>query len=158
MEEWIQLQYGKIMVASQLAGIDKLKPVTIPLVDGLGAQLCDAFAPPSFRRAYAQLDQRMGNRYQSIQIITNNPSLPWELTRPLSANGQRRDFLGSSHRVARGHLVSDGRELPRPTQQIPFVKSSPSLPAMPGTRVCPRRAVNSMRCGACLGRGWSTDA
>ncbi|MBI3373966.1 MAG: CHAT domain-containing protein [Betaproteobacteria bacterium] len=120
MEEWIQLQYGKIMVASQLAGIDKLKPVTIPLVDGLGAQLYDAFAPPSFRRAYAQLDQRLGNSFQSIQIITNNPALPWELMRPLSANGQRHDFLASSHRVARWHLVSDGRELPRPTQQIPL--------------------------------------
>ncbi len=63
------------------------------LVEGVGNDLYDNMAPQAFRDIY-QLLTSNHIRLHTITIVTNSPTLPWELMRPKSADG-KREFLVS---------------------------------------------------------------
>lgn len=86
------------------------------LARGFGDELYDRFAPLGFKQLYWQL-RDAGVRLRTIQVLSDDPMLPWEMMRPARANGQdRQDFMGLTARVARWQLGATG--LPRPPQEL----------------------------------------
>lgn len=80
-------------------------------------------APDCFKRAYWKLHDELGDRFQTIQIYSDEPWIPWELMRPMR---QREDgiieehsFLGIEHSVGRWLNVRAGE----PPQNIQVTKA-----------------------------------
>lgn len=80
---------------------------------GIGEQLWE-LAPASVRAAYWQLRDGLGDGF-SIQIMTDEPSIPWELMRPVRPGAKRKDtrLLAETHPIARGLLDYPSRLRPR---------------------------------------------
>jgi TPR repeat protein len=90
------------------------------LARGFGADLYDRFTPPEFKQLYWQL-RDAGIELRSVQVLSDDPMLPWELMRPARTGGQdRQEFLGLTARVARWQLGTTG--LPRPPQSLQLQK------------------------------------
>jgi hypothetical protein len=86
------------------------------LARGFGADLYDRFTPPEFKQLYWQL-RDAGIELRSVQVLSDDPMLPWELMRAARTGGQdRQEFLGLTARVARWQLGTTG--LPRPPQSL----------------------------------------
>jgi hypothetical protein len=122
LREFLLAQYGKFAAAVP-RGVEAvsdapelpLKERTVPLVRGFGRQLWDQFAPAPFKDAFWRLEARLGAKFHTIQIVTDDPLLPWELMRP--STGERElDLLGIEFLVARWHVSDAGGQLERPPQ------------------------------------------
>lgn len=107
---------------------------------GFGRQLYTQFAPAPFKEAYWKLRDQLGSNFRTLQIFTDDPTLPWELMRPTRADGSgEEDFLGLQLSVARWHLSQDTAQLERPPQLLglrtiavvaPRYTGAQSLPAL----------------------------
>jgi hypothetical protein len=87
---------------------------------GVGEEIWTHYAPEPFKRAYWKLRDQLGDDFDSLQVITNDPLLPWELMRPVRDDGSEpRDFLGTELLIARWHLADRGRQLPAPPLVLP---------------------------------------
>jgi hypothetical protein len=102
-------------------------------LNGFGAELYDRFAPQAFKDLFARMmDQSHGN-LSTIQIYSDDPSLPWELMRPMIASSQQRmDFLGASFSIARWPVTRRG--MMRPPQSLMVQQSVVIAPVYPGSR------------------------
>jgi TPR repeat protein len=101
------------------------------LARGFGADLYDRFTPPEFKQLYWQL-RDAGIELRSVQVLSDDPMLPWELMRPARTGGQdRQEFLGLTARVARWQLGTTG--LPRPPQSLQLQKLIVIAPHYAGT-------------------------
>lgn len=90
---------------------------------GLGRQVYEQFAPPPFREALWRLRDQLGSDFRAIQIVTDDPKVPWELMKPSreAADGpEEMNFLGIEFRLARWHVGSGGKQLDRPPQELPL--------------------------------------
>ena len=74
------------------------------LVEGIGNDLYDNMAPQAFRDIY-QLLNSSHIRLHTITVVTNSPTLPWELMRPKAANSTRA-FLGLSAAIVRENMAA----------------------------------------------------
>ncbi len=92
-------------------------------LNAFGADLYDRFAPPVFKTLLLNLMRKSaGGKSISIQILSDDPAIPWELMRPiLPDNTTRMDFLGSSFSIARWPLR--GIIVPRPPQSLAVERS-----------------------------------
>jgi hypothetical protein len=77
------------------------------LLEGFGEALYQRFAPARFKEAFWALRDRLGESFDSIQIYTVDPVLPWELMRP-HRDSEQAGFLGAAVRLGRWHIGSDG--------------------------------------------------
>jgi len=50
---------------------------------GFGRELYLRFAPAGFKEAFWKLFDKLGSRFKTIQIFSDNPILPWELMLPI---------------------------------------------------------------------------
>ncbi|HEU4727288.1 MAG TPA: CHAT domain-containing protein [Kofleriaceae bacterium] len=82
----------------------------VALLHGIGERLWE-LAPPAFHDAYWSLRGALGDGF-TIQLITDEPHIPWELMRPLRAGASTR-LLAETHPVARGLLAYPDRLRPR---------------------------------------------
>jgi hypothetical protein len=80
------------------------------LLQGIGERLWE-LAPPAFHHAYWTMRDALGDDF-TIQFITDEPYIPWELMRPLKA-GELTRLLAETHPVARGLLAYPDRLRPR---------------------------------------------
>ncbi len=86
---------------------------------GAGRELYQKFAPPAFKKAFWALKDKLGEQFDSIQIFTNDPLLPWELMRPVRDDGtDEQDFLGVDFRIARWHVSQSATQADSPPQQL----------------------------------------
>ena len=74
------------------------------LAEGIGNDLFDNMAPQAFRDIY-QLLTSHHIRLHTITVVTNSPTLPWELMRPRASDGTR-DFLGLTAAIVRENMAS----------------------------------------------------
>ena len=79
--------------------------------DGQGAALYDNQAPQAFKTVYQKL-KKMGAPPMTIEVLTDEPSLPWELMRPMTDDGKREDFLGITLSVVHSTASSAPRVPP----------------------------------------------
>jgi len=69
---------------------------------GLGRELYEQYAPRNFKLALEQLRAPGNPPLRTIQIDTNDPTLPWELMVP--CDRAECAFLGTDYQVARWHI------------------------------------------------------
>ncbi|HEX5709685.1 MAG TPA: CHAT domain-containing protein, partial [Pyrinomonadaceae bacterium] len=69
----------------------------------LGKRLYEQFAPQEFKNAFLAVSRRLGDSFKTIQIITDDPTLPWELMLVPDGEGVERGFLGVEFSVGRWH-------------------------------------------------------
>nr|VFK59662.1 MAG: CHAT domain-containing protein [Candidatus Kentron sp. TUN] len=108
---WLGSKYAKFSGYSVrgVALADKpdapsLNEEAVSMMRGVGKKLYRKFAPAVFKKAFWELVDKRGEDFRSIQIITNNPRLPWELMIPRREDGtDERDFLGLEYQIARWH-------------------------------------------------------
>ncbi len=72
------------------------------LAEGIGNDLYNNLAPQAFRDIY-QLLTANHIRLHTITIVTNSPTLPWELMRPKAADGTS-NFLGLTAAIVRENM------------------------------------------------------
>lgn len=135
LQDWLSLYYTKISQAGRgltltnASAMREIQPTPAPLetarrlalLQGLGKELYQKFAPPAFRNAFWILKDKLGDEFDSIQIFTNDPTLPWELMRPARPDGsEEQDFLGVTFCIARWHVSQGVMPLESPPPQIPL--------------------------------------
>jgi hypothetical protein len=79
------------------------------MMQGIGELLWER-APAAFHDAYWAMRNALGDTF-SIQFITDEPYIPWELMRPVKGGEQTR-LLAETHPVARGLLAYPDRLRP----------------------------------------------
>lgn len=89
----------------------------VATMHGFGRELYQRYAPPPFKEAFWALKEKLGAKFTSIQVFTNDPVIPWELMRPQRGKAET-DFLGIDFRLARWHVNDGGSQLDRPPQQL----------------------------------------
>nr|VFJ61665.1 MAG: CHAT domain-containing protein [Candidatus Kentron sp. DK] len=110
LTNWLKGRYTKLFAEANRRG-DSISPMR-----GLGRDLYHQYAPEVFKKAFWKLVEKLGKDFDSIQIVTNQPHLPWELMIPSRPDrSDEQDFLGVRYRMARWH-----RPLIRPPQSLPL--------------------------------------
>lgn len=127
LNQWLAGYYEKF-TQSRVRGLQKQakvqtklhqKDIMLPLMSGFGNTLYQKFAPPAFKQVFWRLSDKLGPQFDSIQIYTNNPSLPWELMKPSRLDGSdQRRFLGVEFNIARWHISENFQQLDKPPQSI----------------------------------------
>lgn len=120
----------------------------VATLTGFGRDLYQRYAPPPFKEAFWALKDKLGPRFDSIQVFSNDPLLPWELMRPQRGK-QETDFLGIDFRLARWHVNDGGSQLDRPPQQLrvnDLMLIAPNYPDRPLSQVAKveRAALRAM--------------
>jgi len=103
-------------------------------LNAFGAELYDRFAPQAFKDLFFQLwPVGSAGKFRSIQIFSDDPSLPWELMLPAAPDGKgRMDFLGATFSIARWPLSRRGST--RPPQSLAMEKSVVIAPGYRGAQ------------------------
>lgn len=118
LSQWINSKYAKfsrtiprgVALANEPQVNASNKEHAIPLMKGFGNELYNKFAPDIFKEAYWKLVDKKKNAFDSIQIYTNNPVLPWELMKPVRADkSEEHDFIGINYNIARWHVTENSR-------------------------------------------------
>ena len=100
-------------------------------LNGFGAELYDRFAPQAFKDLLSRMLEAGHAGFSSIQIYSDDPSLPWELMRPKLANSnERMDFLGATFSIARWPVTRRG--MMRPPQSLMVEESVVIAPGYQG--------------------------
>jgi len=85
---------------------------------GFGNELWDRFAPAGLKKLYWQLLDA-GVRVRTIQVLSDDPVVPWELMRPARESGKdRQDFLALTTRVARWQMGESAMARPPQTLEV----------------------------------------
>lgn len=92
---------------------------SMKVLEDFGDELYDKFAPEAFKEAFWRLSDKLGDRFDTIQIFSNNPVVPWELMRPRrSSNEKPRPYMGMDFVIGRWHVSDRSRQLDRPPQTL----------------------------------------
>ena len=96
-------------------------------ISAIGDILYD-IAPDCFKRAYWQLHDDLGDKFQTIQIYSDEPWIPWELMRPVRTKDdgtvEGHSFLGVEYSVGRWLNLQAGE----PPQSIQAAKVTVVVP------------------------------
>ncbi len=109
-------------------------------LNGLGDKLYDKYAPAAFKKAFfAILAKAQPGKLITIQVLSDDPSIPWELMRPAipaaedeTGPARRMDFLGVTCSIARWPLSRTGGS--RPPQIMSVDRSVVVAPAYSGAQ------------------------
>jgi len=116
---WLETNYGKLSKVARSVERFNGSSSTMPPKDkniarlkGFGKETYQKSAPDAFKNVFWTLKDKLGVEFDSIQIFTNDPILPWELMRPTRADGSdEEDFLGMNFRIARWHVSQSATQL-----------------------------------------------
>lgn len=139
MRDWLSAQYAAMIRQAAEPDADLRRERGVAFMRGLGAKLWREFAPASVKDAFWTLHDRLGDRFASIQIYTDDPALPWELMRPSRAGAEPLDFLGIGYRVARWHVGTGGEAAGRPPQALAIRNLLAVAPAYEGRARLPEQ-------------------
>jgi hypothetical protein len=113
--------YGRIV--QQQSGISASN-----CISAIGDILYD-IAPDCFKKAYWRLSDDLGGKFQTIQIYSDEPWIPWELMRPIRQKEdgavEGHSFLGVEHSVGRWLNMRAG-EPPQSIQATQAVVIAPN--------------------------------
>lgn len=108
----------------------------VGVMQGIGETLW-AQTPPTVQAGYWKLRDALGDGF-SIQLLTDEPWIPWELMRPVRAGAKDARLMAETHPVARGLLAYPDRLRPtlpadgeRLTVAPDYLHRAPSLPRLP---------------------------
>ncbi len=124
---WLEHYFSRFNQVGQGRGVGlpgqplQQKEHNIALLEGFGRELYRRFAPEHFKRTFWTLMDQTGKEFNSIQVITNDPLIPWELMKPVRdgpIKNKETGFLGIDFRVGRWHI--NNKALQRPPQHLKF--------------------------------------
>lgn len=157
LKPWLEAQYAFFGGASPrgAAPLDEgsaaRRDLVLARLRGFGDELYRRFAPSAFKQAFWQLKGLRGERFRSIQIFTDDPSLPWELMRPSREDGPaEREFLGIDFQIARWH-VGPPPQLERPPQLLSVREVAVIAPQYKGAELLPSQGVERERLARLFG-------
>jgi hypothetical protein len=114
---WLRTEYAEMVRRGNVGNNQLARTEAAAFLHGFGRQAYEQFAPAPFKQAFWKLADKLGPKFHSIQIFTDDPALPWELMRPVRDDGTgERDFLGVEFAVARWHVTEDTRQYDSPPQ------------------------------------------
>ncbi len=104
----------------------------IRLTHSIGRELYEEFAPPAFKKAFWELADKLGDNFKTIQIISDDPTIPWELMIPTRAGDSGKlSFLGLKFSVGRWHLPQGVGLLDSPPQSLNLERLALVAPKYP---------------------------
>jgi hypothetical protein len=128
VQPWLAEQYTSIVRLSQSVRGVKVggggpvsKEQALAELRGIGRELYKRAAGTNFDQAFWEVvDRQQKDAYQfkTIQIYTNNPSVPWELMVPNGAGRAREGFLGTEFDIARWHISDEITSRDVPPRQL----------------------------------------
>lgn len=147
LHAWIQTHYAQMASHGRGFEIADGQTQSVPrqrasdYLNGFGAELYDRFAPQAFKDLFWKLMDNSTNHspqndqakwaFESIQVLSDDPAIPWELMRPSRADGTgRMDFLGLHFMIARWPLAARG--VARPPQLLALRQSAVIAPVYSG--------------------------
>jgi Caspase domain/CHAT domain len=119
LRQWVKQRYDELARVGRGVSVQNTSPTPYPsdVANAFGNDLYDKFAPRAFKELFWHLHDEHGADFSSIQIISDDPVLPWELMRPVRIDSSERlQFLGLKFKIARWHIRPDA--LPRPPQVV----------------------------------------
>jgi len=151
LHAWIDAHYAQMAIGARgFALQDNTQPGTpqhaADYLAGFGNELYGRIAPQAFKTLFWKLmdnsanhspdNKRAKGTFEYIQVLSDDPAIPWELMRPSRADGSDRiDFLGLHFSVARWPLGTRGAA--RPPQSIALGQSAVIAPAYRGSQQLP---------------------
>jgi tetratricopeptide (TPR) repeat protein len=149
--DWLRMNYSKIasaglrsaVLAGGAAGMNAAtKEQTAALMKGFGRELYEKFAPSAFKEAFWQLVSKRGNKFTTIQIYSNDPAIPWELMRPVNADGSFEwGFIGVEFNLGRWHFSQTNSQRDKPPQRLRVEKLIAIAPQYPSGRSLPAQKL-----------------
>jgi hypothetical protein len=150
LRPWLSEQYNAILRASRsFRGVKTAAsdaPATreqaLALLRGVGRELYRRAAGSLFDSAFwrlVDLEQKGGFQFRTIQIYTNNPSLPWELMVPSNGKRTRDGFLATEFEVVRWHITEEVSTHDKPRRHLALRRVSAIVPAYSGALALPHQ-------------------
>ena len=144
LQPWLAEQYNAILRASAAMRGVKLPgaaPAVTPeqaraMLRGIGRELYRRAAGPLFDSAFWKLVDREKSgdfQFRTIQIYTNNPSLPWEIMVPVHGARSRDGFLGTEFQIARWHITDEVSSHDKPPRTLDLRQVVAIAPSYTGT-------------------------
>jgi len=140
LSQWLNDNYGKFTRAGQKVVVSITNQGSISqleinrninMMKGFGRRLYDKFAPDEFKKAFWALQDKLGDKFDTIHILTDDPIIPWELMIPRRGNEELK-FLGIDFKIARWHINNKGStELARPSQFLNLQELLAIIPKYP---------------------------
>jgi CHAT domain len=123
------------------SGVVPSKDERIALMKDFGNRLWNEYTDPKLREVFWLLRDKLGDRFRSIQIITNNPAMPWELLKPQRSSyvffKEDTEFWGIDYDLARWHLNTSSLLYGRPAREAPVGAVQVIAPAYTGPAYLP---------------------
>ncbi len=151
LHAWIQSHYAQMATSARgFAPSENARAGTpqhaADYLAGFGNELYDRIAPQAFKTLFWKLmdsstnhspgNKRAKWRFEYIQVLSDDPAIPWELMRPARADSAERvDFLGLHFSIARWPLGTRGAA--RPPQSIALSQSAVIAPVYRGAQQLP---------------------
>ena len=124
VSQWLNSNYNEFSKYREISR-------NINMMKGFGRQLYDKFAPEEFKKAFWALKDKLGDEFDTIHILTDDPVIPWELMIPRRGTKELK-FLGMDFKIARWHINNkDSTELARPSQFLNLQKLLAIIPEYP---------------------------
>lgn len=123
LHTWINAHFAQMAQHGRGIGEEDAPPQEADLQSGsdyltaFGNELYDRIVPDAQKAVLFQALH--SSQLHSIQVFSDDPSIPWELMRPLDpATRQRQPFLGESISIARWPMMHKGLLRPRQTMTL----------------------------------------
>lgn len=148
LHAWIESHYAQMVMHSRgIVAVDDAGPSSpqhsVDYINGFGSELYDRIAPQAFKTLFWKLmdnsynhspaNRHANGHFEYIQVLSDDPAIPWELMRPARADGSGRlDFLGLHFSIARWPIGTHGAA--RPPQSLALSQSAVIAPVYRGTQ------------------------
>ena len=140
-EVWVRSQLSRLAALSARGpdvAVDSSR--SLATADGIGEALWARYAPPVVQDAFwAMTEAAEGGAvpFETIQVVSNDAMLPWELMRPTRGR-DARGFLGAEFDLGRWHVDTAAPRLAlRPPQAIPIEGLTLLAPSYSGADALP---------------------
>lgn len=148
LHAWIEAHYAQMVMHGRgIAAVDDAGQSSpqraADYINGFGSELYDRIAPQAFKTLFWKLmdnsynhspaNKHANEHFEYIQVLSDDPAIPWELMRPVRTDGSGRlDFLGLHFSIARWPIGTHGAA--RPPQSLALSQSAVIAPVYRGTQ------------------------
>lgn len=134
INQWLLPKYQQFSRKGRGISVEETKETDVAEKDhmlGFGKLLYKQFAPKSLTESYDALIKKLGDDFNTIQIYTDDPSIPWELM--VADNSS--EFIGIKHAVGRWIIPKTSNNFNVPNQSLDIERIVIVAPEYSGGKV-----------------------